>query len=246
MLGGKRSAFQGDLLVAASEFAAARLIESDAVFDAVHFQRGVIQHVLVLADFRVERVDALAQAILLGFLFVDHLGVLRFGGGEFRQAGLQAVSLGIQFAGFACQHLAHNGAHLLANFGVAARFGGLALQGAELLFDFDDDVVYAGQIHLGRFEFCFAEALFGFEFCYAGGFFDDGAALHRLGGEDLADAALFDDGVGVRPQADAHEHFLNVAQAADAAVDQVFALAAAIEAAADNHFTGLGDQRGLL
>ena len=31
--------------------------------------------------------------------------------------------------------------------------------------------------------------------------------------KDLSDAALFDDGVGIRPQADAHEHFLNVAQA---------------------------------
>ena len=57
-----------------------------------------------------------------------------------------------------------------------------------------------------------AQPLFGLEFRDAGGFFDDGAALHRLGGQNLADAALLDDGVGIRTQADAHEHFLNVAQ----------------------------------
>jgi hypothetical protein len=63
------------------------------------------------------------------------------------------------------------------------------------------------------------EALFGFEFRDAGGFFDDGAALHWFGGENQADAALLNDGVGVRAQADAHEHFLDVAEPSDAAVD---------------------------
>ncbi len=72
-----------------------------------------------------------------------------------------------------------------------------------------------------------------------GGFFDDGAAVHRLGIQDLPDAALFDDGVAVGAEAHAHENFLHVAQASHAAVDQVFALPGAIEAAPDDDFAGL-------
>ena len=90
------------------------------------------------------------------------------------------------------------------------------------------------------FELGFGQALLGLELGDAGGLFDDGAAVGGLGAEHLADAALLDDGVGVRAQADAHEEVLNVAQARGAAVDEVFALAGAIQAAADDHFAGMG------
>ncbi len=58
---------------------------------------------------------------------------------------------------------------------------------------------------------------------------DDGAAVVRLGAEQLADPLLPDDGVALRPQARAHEDVLNVAQAAELAVQQVLALAGAEE-----------------
>src|SRR5439155_7390934 len=92
------------------------------------------------------------------------------------------------------------------------------------------------------FQFGFGKALLGLEFRDARGFFDDGAALHRLGGEDQPDASLFDDGVGVRAQSNAHEHFLDVAEPSHAAVDQVFALAGAIESPADDDFARLHSQ----
>jgi hypothetical protein len=88
-----------------------------------------------------------------------------------------------------------------------------------LLFDFHDDVVYAREIEAGRFELGFRQSFLCFEFCYASGFFNDGAPLHRFSGEDQADAALFDDGVGIRAEADAHKHFLDVAETPGAAVD---------------------------
>ena len=74
----------------------------------------------------------------------------------------------------------------------------------------------------------------------AGGFFDDGAAVLRLGAENLADAALLDDGVAFRPEAGAHEDVLNVAQAGRAAVDQVFAFAGTEQAASDGDFALFG------
>src|SRR4029077_9126263 len=90
------------------------------------------------------------------------------------------------------------------------------------------------------------QALLGLEFCYAGSFFDDGAALHGLGRKNQADAALLDDSVGIGTQADTHEHFLDVAEPSDAAVDQVLALAGAVEPPADDDFARLHGQYGLV
>ena len=96
-----------------------------------------------------------------------------------------------------------------------------------------------------RLQLGFREALFCFELSDASRLFNDGAALHGLGGEDQADAALFDDGVGVWTQADAHEHLLDVAQAPGAAVDEVFALPGTVQPPADHHFTWFGGQNRL-
>src|ERR1019366_9429069 len=95
------------------------------------------------------------------------------------------------------------------------------------------DVVDASQIQLGVFEASFCEALAGLELGDAGGLFDDGAAVGRFAAEDLSDATLFDDGVGLRPEARSHEDVLNVAQTAEFSVEQVFAFTGAEQAAGD-------------
>src|SRR5205809_430217 len=97
---------------------------------------------------------------------------LQFRGVQFFEMLGNAFGLGVQFARFSRQHLANDAAHLIANFGITACFGGLALQRAKLLFDFHHDVVNAGEIDLGGFQFGFREALLGLEFRDAGGFFD--------------------------------------------------------------------------
>ena len=204
--------FRRDLPTAPGKLFGALAIEGNAVLAAIDFQRREVQMILVLANCRVEFVDALVQQILLAFLRLNGLRVLRFGGGEFFEALGDAFGFGIQFARLTGEHLADDAAHLVANFGIASRLGRLALQRAELLFDFDDDVVDARKIDLRRFELRFRQALLGLELGDARGFFDDRAALVRLGRKDQPDAALLDDGVGIRTQADAHEHFLNVAQ----------------------------------
>ena len=157
----------------------------------------MVQHVLVLANLRVQRVDALAQAVLFRFLLVDRLRVLRFRRRQFVKARAQPFRFAVQFARFARQHLPDNAAHLLANFRVTPRLGSLALQRAQLLLHFHHNVVHACQVQLRRFQLGFAQALLGFEFRDTRGFFDDGAALHRLGCQNLPDAALFDDRVRV-------------------------------------------------
>jgi len=61
-----------------------------------------------------------------------------------------------------------------------------------------------------------------------------------LGAEKLADALLADDGVALGTEAGAHEDVLDVAQAAELAVEEVFAFACAEEAASDDDFALLG------
>ena len=104
--------------------------------------------------------------------------------------------------------------------------------------DFVEDVVDAGEVETGGFETKLGEALFSFEAGDAGGFFEDGAAVEGLGAEKLTDALLADDGVGFATEAGAHEDVLNVAQATDLAVEEVFAVAGAEEAAGDGEFAG--------
>src|SRR3989475_1492232 len=216
------------------------LVEDDAILGAVQFESGLAEEILVLAELGVEGIGFLAELLLLEFLRADSLGLLRLAGGEFTEKMGEPLGLGIELAGFARQNLADDTAHLLADFRVAARFGSLALERPELLFDFDDDIVDAREIDLGGLELGFRETLFGFELSHAGSFFDDGAALHGLGAENLADAPLLDDGVGIGAKSHAHKEILNVTEAGDAAVDEVFALAGAVQAAADDHFAGLG------
>ncbi len=89
--------------------------------------------------------------------------------------------------------------------GVPASLRGLPLQGRKLLLDLDVDVIDAGKIDFGGFEFGLREAPLGFEFRDSCGFFDDGAPVGRFRTENLANAALLDDRVGVRAEPDPHE-----------------------------------------
>ena len=135
------------------------------------------------------------------------------------------------------QHDAQLGAHLVAQARVALGLRGLALQRIHLARDFFEDVVDAGQVQLGVFEAGFGEALLGLELGDAGGFFENRAAVGGTAAEDLADASLLDERVGLGPEAGAHEQFLNVAQAAELAVQQIFAVAGAEQAARDHDFS---------
>ena len=123
---------------------------------------------------------------------------------------------------------------LRLEFLVAARLAGLALQRVRLPADFFQNVENAGQVLAGPFEFRLGQSPLVLEPADAGRFLDDVAAVERLGRQDLADAALLDDGVGFRTQARTHEKVLDVAQSRLAAVDQVLAIARAKQTARDD------------
>src|ERR1700759_5646747 len=86
-------------------------------------------------------------------------------------------------------------AQFIADGAIALSLGGLTLERGHLPRDLFEDVVHAGEVLLCRFESEFGEALFCLEPRDAGGLFDDGSAVMRLGTEKLADALLLDDGV---------------------------------------------------
>jgi len=76
----------------------------------------------------------------------------------------------------------------------------------------------------------------GFVFGDAGGFFKDFAAVFGFGGEELVDFSLLHDGIGGAADAGVHEEGLDVFEAADFAVEFVFAGAVAEDAAPDGDF----------
>ena len=72
-----------------------------------------------------------------------------------------------------------------------------------------------------------------------GRFFNDGAAVGGTAAQNLSDASLLDERVRFRPQARPHEQFLDVAQAAQFSIQQVFAVAAAEQAARHRNLSGV-------
>ena len=166
---------------------------------------------------------ALVRLLLFGHPLAERL---QLGRGEVEiDGGLGGVAL--QQAVLAGEHHAQAGFQLALELGVAPRLGRLALEGIHLAGDFFQDVVDARQVLLGAFELGFGQAFARLEPGDAGGLLDHRAAVLRLGAENLADAALLDDGVALRAEAGAHENVLDVAQAGGAAVDEVFAFARA-------------------
>ncbi len=149
------------------------------------------------------------------------LGVERFdvrgGGVDLRGEGgdlvVQRDAGRVHLMQAARENDAEAAAQFVADGAIALSLGGLALERVHLPRNLFEDVVHAGEVLLCRFEAEFREAFFGLEAGDAGGLFDDGAAVVRLGAEKLADALLLDDGVALRPEAGAHKDVLNVAQA---------------------------------
>ena len=221
------------------QLGAAFFVVAAAGVGAVDFERDLADAVAVLAQLGFDGVAALRALAVLGFELLHGLGAMLHFLGEGVELGIEFGALLLDCGELAGQHEAQLGAHLLAQPGVALGLRGLALQRIHLARDFVEDVVDAGQIQLGVFEARFGETLLGLELRDAGGFFENRAAIGGTAAEDLADASLLDERVGLGAQAGAHEQFLNVAQAAELAVQQIFAVAGAEQAARDHDFAGV-------
>ena len=121
--------------------------------------------------------------------------------------------------------------HLALQLFVPARLGSLALERIHLPSDLFEDVEDAREVLFGAFEFRLGQPAPCLELRDAGGLLDDRTAVLRFRTEELPDAALLDDCLGLRPQARPHENVLDVAEAGLSSVNQVFAVAGPEQAA---------------
>ena len=118
---------------------------------------------------------------------------------------------------------------------VAPRLGRLSFQRAALLLDLVNDVLDTREVLLRRLELQLGRAPPVLVLRDPRRLFDELPAIGRPRAQDLADFPLLDDRIRLHPHACVHEQIVDVAQPADLAVDQILALARAVQPAADLH-----------
>ena len=124
-------------------------------------------------------------------------------------------------------------ADMAADVAVAGRLAGLLLEGLVLDLQGAEHVLEAHQVVLGGAQPQLGLVAPRMEAGDAGRFLEQDAALGRLGGDDVADAALADQGVGPRAGRRVGEQQLDVAGPDFLGIDAVGRPAAAFDAAAD-------------
>ena len=112
-------------------------------------------------------------------------------------------------------------AHLRRHGAIADRLTGLFLQSVDLRGKLADHVFGAQKIGLGRLQAQFGFMAPGMQAGDAGRFLKDAAALFGLGLDDLADAALMDEGRRARAGRGVGEQDLDIARADLATVDAI-------------------------
>ena len=141
------------------------------------------------------------------------------------------------------QHRRLGLADLAGEVAVARRLARLALQRLELLLDLGDHVVEPGEILLGGAQPQLGLVAAVVQAGDAGRLLEQRAAVLRLGGDQLADAALADHRRRVRAGRGVGEEELHVAGAHVAAVDAVDRAGLALDAARDLEELGVVERR---
>src|SRR5450755_1238163 len=118
----------------------------------------------------------------------------------------------------------------------ALGLGDLALARSARAVDLGDDVVDAQQVLARQLHLAFGLLAALLVFGDAGRLFQEHASVFRACADDLTDATLLDDGVGLRADARAQEQLGDVAQANLRLVKQVLARPIPIQAAGDGDF----------
>ena len=127
----------------------------------------------------------------------------------------------------------HDLAQARGVFAVALGLGGLVLDRAQLLALLFELHVHLLEVDPRAFEPALRLAPLRLVAADAGGFLEDHPAFLGVRLDEPLDLALLDDAVGVHADAGIHEELADVAEAAGLAVEEVFGLAAAVEAARD-------------
>src|SRR5581483_6250277 len=112
----------------------------------------------------------------------------------------------------------------------------------QLLLDLVRDVAEAEEVGIDALQLAERLGLAGAESADAGRLLEDRPPFLRRCLQQHIDAALLDDAVGVGPGAGAEEQVLDVLEAAELVVDEVLALAAAVDPAGDLQFVVLGGE----
>ena len=105
------------------------------------------------------------------------------------------------------------------------------MQRIELPLDLRNNVAYSQKVLPSQLDLLQCHLFACLEFRNTSCFFDEKAALLGLGKEDHADAALFDDGIRLRPDAGVHEQLVNIQKATRSLVEKVLALPIPIQPA---------------
>ena len=127
-------------------------------------------------------------------------------------------------------------AQAATDFAVTPRLSGLTLQGVPLPFDFSEDVVHPRQVASGGLEPRLGQFASRPKLGDPRGLFNQHAALGRLGGQELTDSSLFDDGVVVGTEPGTEEDVLNITQQARTTIEEILAFTRSVEAALDSEF----------
>ena len=161
---------------------------------------------------------------------------------------LHALALGVQTV-----QRGHPGGDLadlqfVAQHEIALGDLALFLERADLQLQLVDLVVDTQQVLLGPLQLALRLLLAVAVARDAGGLLEDLAAVGALGGDDLRDAALADDGIAVAAQARVHQQAVDVLEPHALAVDEILALAAAVIAAREDDLGGvaLENMRGVV
>ena len=203
---------------------------------ALGFQLDLVQSLAILAQFGLDGIAALGAFGVFRFAMLDDLGLLAHLLGEDVDLSVELRAFLIQLGQLAGQYQSQFRPHFLAQFGIAFRFRGLALERIHLARDFVENVIHPRQVLLGVFQTRFGQPLLGLELGDAGGLFDDGASIGWTAAQNLPNPSLLDQRVGLRAEPGPHEQFLNVAQAAQLAIQQILAVARTEQTARDHQF----------
>ena len=119
----------------------------------------------------------------------------------------------------------------------------LSLQRLYPILKLGEYVLHAIQVFLGALDALLGVQLAGLEFDDTRRLLENLTAVLRLGGQDLVDTALADQGITVFADAGIVEQVHDVPQSTGRAVDLVFALAAAVHPSGDGYLGEVDGQR---
>ena len=188
------------------------------------------------SDWRISSLISVGCGVDFQQLGLEPLGLGRGGVAP----SLQRLQFGLELGQTLAQLLpvdqAHLGPQLLKAVGVlfvAPGLAGLGADAAEPVLDLVDDVGQPQQVLLDAFQSPQGFDLAELEAADAGGLLENHPPIPRRRLQEHVDLALLDHAIGLAAHARSREQVADVAEPGRGAVQQVFALAAAIDAAGD-------------